>query len=106
VYVASGALTGFASFINVVKVGSITGTAGSQMETQILIALVLGGLPISGGAKARFSNIIIGTLTYCVLEKSLPMVFPVSATQQLVKGVIFLAVVALTIDRKSLRVIK
>jgi len=106
VYVASGALTGFASFINVVKVGSITGTAGSQMETQILIALVLGGLPISGGAKARFSNIIIGTLTYCVLEKSLPMVFPVSATQQLVKGIIFLAVVALTIDRKSLRVIK
>lgn len=106
VYVAAGALTGFASFINVVKVGSITGTAGSQMETQILIALVLGGLPISGGAKARFSNIIIGTLTYCVLEKSLPMVFSVSATQQLVKGIIFLAVVALTIDRKSLRVIK
>ncbi len=106
VYVAAGAITGFAAFINVVKVGSITGTAGSQMETQILIALVLGGLPISGGAKARFSNIIIGTMTYCVLEKSLPMVFPVSATQQLVKGIIFLAVVALTIDRKSLRVIK
>ncbi len=106
VYVAAGAITGFASFINVIKVGSITGTAGSQLETQILIALVLGGLPISGGAKANFSNIIIGTLTYCVLEKSLPMVFPVSATQQLVKGIIFLCVVALTIDRKSLRVIK
>lgn len=106
VYAASGAITGFAAFINVVKVGSITGTAGSQLETQILIALVLGGLPISGGAKASFSNIIIGTLTYCVLEKSLPMVFPVSATQQLVKGIIFLFVVALTIDRKSMRVIK
>jgi len=106
VYMASGAITGFASFINVIKVGSITGTAGTQLETQILISLVLGGMPISGGAKARFSNIIIGTLTYCVLEKSLPMVFPISATQQLVKGIIFLAVVALTIDRESLRVIK
>lgn len=106
VYTASGAITGFAAFINVLKVGSITGTSGSQLETQILIALVLGGMPISGGARARFSNIIIGTLTYCILEKSLPMVFPVSATQQLVKGIIFLAVVALTIDRKSLRVIK
>jgi ribose transport system permease protein len=106
VYAASGALTGFASFLNVVKVGSITGTAGSQLETQILIALVLGGMPISGGAKSRFSNILIGTLTYCVLEKSLPMVFPVSATQQLVKGIIFLLVVALTIDHESLRVIK
>lgn len=106
VYVTAGAITGFASFINVVRVGSITGTAGRQLETQILIALVLGGMPISGGARARFSNIIIGTLTYCVLEKSLPMVFPVSATQQLVKGIIFLIVVALTIDHESLKVIK
>jgi len=106
VFLVSGAVTGFAAFINVIKVGSITGTAGSQLETQILIALVLGGMPISGGAKARFSNIIIGTLTYCVLEMSLPMVFPVPATQQLVKGIIFLIVVALTIDHESLRVIK
>lgn len=106
VYVAAGAITGFASFINVVRVGAITGTAGRQLETQILIALVLGGMPINGGARARFSNIIIGTLTYCVLEKSLPMVFPVSATQQLVKGIIFLIVVALTIDHEGLKVIK
>jgi ribose transport system permease protein len=106
VFMVSGAITGFASFINVIKVGSITGTAGSQLETQILIALVLGGMPISGGAKARFPNIIIGTLTYCVLEMSLPMVFPVPATQQLVKGIVFLIVVALTIDHESLRVIK
>jgi ribose transport system permease protein len=106
VFMISGAITGFASFINVIKVGSITGTSGSQLETQILIALVLGGMPISGGAKARFQNIIIGSLTYCVLEMSLPMVFPISATQQLVKGIIFLIVVALTIDHESLRVIK
>ena len=106
VYVSAGAITGFASFINVVRVGAITGTAGRQLETQILIALVLGGMPISGGAKSRFTNIIFGTLTYCVLEKSLPMVFPVSATQQLVKGIIFLVIVALTIDHESLRVIK
>ncbi|TAH56700.1 MAG: ABC transporter permease [Sphaerochaeta sp.] len=106
VYTFAGMITGFASFINVIRVGSITGTAGSQLETQILIALVLGGMPIGGGAKARFSNIIFGSLTYSVLERSLPMVFPISATQQLVKGIIFLIVVALTIDRKSLRVIK
>ncbi len=105
-FTVSGAITGFASFINVIKVGSITGTAGSQLETQILIALVLGGMPISGGAKARFSNIIIGTLTYCVLDKSLPMIFSVAATQQLVKGIIFLIVVALTIDHAALKVIK
>jgi ribose transport system permease protein len=106
VFIAAGAITGIAAFVNVVKVGSITSTAGNQFETQILIALVLGGLPISGGAKVRFSNIIIGTLISLILGNGLVMLGLDTAMQQLIKGMIFLAVVALTIDRKSLKVIK
>ena len=106
VFIAAGAITGIAAFVNVVKVGSITATAGNQFETQILIALVLGGLPISGGAKVRFSNIVIGTLISLILNNGLVMLGLDTAMQQLIKGLIFLAVVALTIDRKSLRVIK
>ncbi len=106
VFVQAGALTGLAAFVNVIKVGSITSTAGNQLETQILISLVLGGLPITGGAKVRFSNIIVGTLMYTVLNNGLVMLGYDSATQQLIKGVIFLIFVALTIDRKALKVIK
>ena len=95
-----------AAFVNVIKVGSITATAGNQLETQILISLVLGGLPITGGAKVRFSNIIVGTLMYTVLNNGLVMMGFDSATQQLIKGIIFLLFVALTIDRKALKVIK
>ena len=105
-FVAAGALTGLAAFVNVVKVGSITATAGNQLETQILISLVLGGLPITGGAKVRFSNIIVGTLMYTVLNNGLVMMGFESQTQQLIKGIIFLLFVALTIDRKALKVIK
>ena len=106
VFVAAGALTGLAAFVNVIKVGSITATAGNQLETQILISLVLGGLPITGGAKVRFSNIVVGTLMYTVLHNGLVMMGFASATQQLIKGLVFLAFVALTIDRKALKVIK
>ena len=106
VFVAAGALTGLAAFVNVIKVGSITATAGNQLETQILISLVLGGLPITGGAKVRFSNIVVGTLMYTVLNNGLVMMGFESQTQQLIKGVIFLLFVALTIDRKALKVIK
>ena len=106
VFVAAGALTGLAAFVNVIKVGSITATAGNELETQILISLVLGGLPITGGAKVRFSNVIVGTLMYTVLNNGLVMMGYESATQQLIKGVIFLIFVALTIDRKALKVIK
>jgi len=105
-FVGAGALTGLAAFVNVIKVGSITATAGNQLETQILISLVLGGLPITGGAKVRFSNIIVGTLMYAVLNSGLTILGYDPQTQQLVKGVIFLIFVALTIDRKALKVIK
>lgn len=106
VFVIAGAVTGFAAFLNVIKVGSITATAGSQLETQILIALVLGGLPISGGAKVRFYNIVIGTLIYCILNNGLVMLGYDTAVQQLIKGIIFVIVVALTIDRRTGQVIK
>ena len=105
-FVAAGSLTGLAAFVNVIKVGSITATAGNQLETQILISLVLGGLPITGGAKVRFSNIIVGTLMYTVLNNGLVMLGYETQTQQLIKGIIFLVFVALTIDRKALKVIK
>ena len=105
-FVAAGALTGLAAFVNVIKVGSITATAGNQLETQILISLVLGGLPITGGAKVRFSNIIIGTLMYAILNSGLSILGYEPQVQQLIKGIVFLIFVALTIDRKALKVIK
>lgn len=105
-FVCAGALTGLAAFVNVIKVGSITATAGNQLETQILISLVLGGLPITGGAKVRFSNIVVGTLMYAVLNSGLAILGYEPQIQQLIKGVIFLIFVALTIDRKALKVIK
>lgn len=105
-YVVAGMLTGFAALINVIKVGSVTSTSGNMMETQILIALVLGGLPISGGAKVRFTNVIVGVLTYKILSTGLVMMGFTTEMQQLIEGIIFVIVVALFSDRKSIQVIK
>jgi len=106
VYVAAGAITGFAAFVNAIKVGSVTSTGGNQLETQILIALVLGGMPISGGARVRFTNIIIGVLSYRFLAGGLVMMGFTTEMQQLIQGIVFLIVVALFSDRKSIHVIK
>ena len=102
IYVLAGAITGFAAFVNVIKVGSVTSSGGNQLETQILIALVLGGMPISGGAKVRFENIIVGSLLYVVLNSGLTMMGFTTQMMQLIQGVVFLVFV----DRQSLQVIK
>lgn len=106
IYIAAGVITGFAAFINVVKVGSVTSTGGSMLETQILISLVLGGMPVSGGAKVRFSNVIVGVLTYKVLSAGLNMMGLTTEMQQLIQGIVFMIVVTLFSDRKSILVIK
>lgn len=106
IYVLAGAITGLAAFINVVKVGSVTSSAGNQLETQILIALVLGGLPITGGARVRFENILVGSLLYSFLSSGLIMLGFSTQMMQLIQGVVFLAFVALFADRSSLQVIK
>ncbi len=106
IYVLAGAITGFAAFINCVKVGSVTSSGGNQLETQILIALVLGGMPISGGAKVRFENVVVGSLLYIVLNSGLTMMGYTTQMMQLIQGVVFLIFVAVFADRQSIQVIK
>lgn len=106
IYVLAGAITGFAAFISVSKNGSVTANAGNQLETQILIALVLGGMPISGGAKVKFSNIIVGSTLYVILTNGLTMIGMTPEQGQLIQGIIFLIFVAIFADRQALKVIK
>jgi ribose transport system permease protein len=102
----AGIRTDRMKFLNIVKNGSATANVGNQLETQILIALVLGGMPISGGAKVRFENIIVGALLYTVLNNGLTMMGMTTQAMQLIQGVIFLIFVAVFADRQSLQVIK
>lgn len=106
VYVLSGAITGFAAFMSAIKVGSVTSSGGNQLEIQILIALVLGGMPISGGAMCRFGCCVVGSLLYVILTSGLTMMGFSTQMMQLIQGVIFLTFVFIFADRKTLQVIK
>ena len=96
----------YTKFGTYLKVGSVTSSGGNQLETQILIALVLGGMPISGGAKVRFENIVVGSLLYIVLNSGLTMMGFTTQMMQLIQGVVFLIFVAVFADRESIQVIK
>ena len=106
IYMAAGMITGLAAFINSIKVGSVTSTAGNQLETQIMIALVLGGMPVNGGAKVKFYNIILGALTYKILTAGLVMLGIEPKTQQLIMGIVFLVMVAVFADRETGMIVK
>ncbi|AEB06480.1 inner-membrane translocator [Coriobacterium glomerans PW2] len=106
IYMVAGCITGFAALINAVKVGSVTSSSGNMLETQILIALVLGGMPINGGARARFSNVVTGVLSYLILQRGLVMMGFTTEIQQLILGVVFVIMVAVFSERAANQVIK
>lgn len=106
IYIVAGAITGFAALINAIRVGSVTSSSGNMLETQILIALVLGGMPINGGARSRFSSVVTGVLSYLVLQRGLVMLGFTTEIQQLILGVVFVIMVAVFSERAANQVIK
>ena len=71
-----------------------TDSASYQMD--IMIMLLMGGMPLSGGMKCKLSNAIVGTLTYCIIDLGLGLCKVPAEYIFLVKAVIFVLIVALT----------
>ena len=57
------------------------------------VALVLGGMPLSGGPHSKISAALIGAATITVLNSGLVIMGAGTGTIQIFRGVIFLAVV-------------
>lgn len=98
-FVIAGVAAGLASFMNALRTGTATASTGSCFETDVLLALVIGGMPVSGGAKSRFSSVVIGAVLIATLGNGLVIIGAGSALQQLVKGLVFLGAVAVSASR-------
>ncbi len=98
-FAISGATLGVASFLTMIRIGSVTKTIGSGLETDVLIALTLGGIPLTGGTGTRIRAAFIGSVTYFVLGNGLTLWGLDANLIYIVKGVVFLATVFATMDR-------
>ena len=52
-YVISGITVGIAGFILMVRAGSVSTSTGQGLEMNVITALVLGGVPLSGGSRVK-----------------------------------------------------
>lgn len=104
-YLICGLCCGIAGALFLIRSSSVTGSAASGLETEILIAMVLGGIPLSGGHNVKMTGIIVGALMLSVLDLGMIMVGLNDDLTGLVKGVVFLAAVAVSYDRKDGQII-
>ncbi len=93
VFIISAVGTALAAFVLLIRVRSVgTSTAGSLMMN-VLVALVLGGMPLMGGPRSRISAGILGAATISVLNSGLTMMGLDLAAIQISRALSFLAVV-------------
>lgn len=100
-FVISGATLGIASCLTLSRSLAVTGNTGLNLETDVLLALSLGGISMAGGSATRIRSAIIGVLTYYILNNGMLLWGTNPDYVDIVKAVFFLATVSISIDRSE-----
>lgn len=95
-YMAFGVCVAVGSFIMLSRSGSAGKGTGGGYAMDIMICLILGGMPLSGGMKSKVSSALIGTFTYILLTNDLTTMGVDLNMINFVKAVIFIIIVLIT----------
>ncbi|MBQ7429742.1 MAG: inner-membrane translocator [Butyrivibrio sp.] len=98
-FVMAGIGIGLGAFLTLCYTPSVTTTTASSIGMNIFIAIVFGGMPISGGARSKIYAALIGGFSYILLNDILEIVIDSSAAYgitQVISAVFFMAVVYVT----------
>lgn len=102
-YGIMGFCVGLAAFFQVIRLGYVSSNSGSGLEFDIMIAMVLGGFPMEGGSMAKLRSVIVGAATITILSNGLILWGVDVSLINGIKGILLIAIVALSYDRSSLK---
>lgn len=100
-YMAFGVCVAVGSFIMLTRTGSAGKGTGSGYAMDIMICLILGGMPLSGGMKSKVSSALVGTFTYVLLTNDLTTMGVDLNMINFVKAVIFIAIIMVTCRKRD-----
>jgi ribose transport system permease protein len=66
-----------------------------------MIGLVLGGFPLAGGARSRFSAPIIGALMITALTNGLALMGQANTIGYAIRGILLIIVVSMSYDKSD-----
>ena len=92
-YILCGLITGLAAFAMMQRVSTVNGSTNATMHLDIIVTLMLGGMPTKGGTKARVGNAVAGALTLGILSVGFAILETNIYYVQLIKGLLFLVVI-------------
>lgn len=94
-FMIAGLGAGLAAFLYIVRSPTLSSDTASSIGMDVMVSIVFGGMPISGGAKSKISSGIIGATSMVLLSQIMQILNLGSGINQLVKALLFLVVVSL-----------
>lgn len=84
------------ALVVLMRTKSVNASTASTVGMDMMVAIVLGGMPLAGGAKSRISAGLIGAAIVTALNNGLMVIGVDSGIIQLVRGILFMVVVFIT----------
>lgn len=101
-FLLAGVGIGLGAFAMIVETPTISASSGSSVGMNMLIALVFGGMRVSGGPASRMYAALLGAFSMAFLDSLMNIFVTGSWYLQIVKGVLFVVVVFLfSVTRRS-----
>lgn len=100
-YIIMGICVVVASMFQMGYTAAASDSTGRGFEMNVMVALILGGMPLSGGMRSKVSCAVIGALTFSLLDVGLPLAGIPTRLTFLIKAIIFIAVVLITCRKKN-----
>lgn len=101
-FVMSGIGVGLGAFLSIIYAPTLTRNTASSVGMDVIIAIVFGGMPVSGGARSKIYAAVIGAFSMTLLGQIMVMFNLNSGIGQMVKAAIFILVVFLaTSDQRG-----
>lgn len=105
-FMISGVMSGLVAFFILTRTLTASSKTGSGFEFDVLLAVLFGGMSLSGGWTVKFKAAIIGTISMAVLLNGMSLVGITGLQRQVVQGIILIFIVIITFDRRNVAVIK
>jgi|SoiMethySBSTD1v2_1073268.scaffolds.fasta_scaffold94799_3 ribose transport system permease protein len=104
-FMISGFLVGIAGLLQLVRAKSASPDMGEQFLLPAIAAVVMGGTPLSGGIGGPLRT-VTGVLIIAILGNGMVIAAVDPFLQNVVQGLVVIAAVALTMDRRKMTLVK